>query len=332
MIFKSYILEQNIQSISKCNLFLFYGENNGLKKDFKKKLRQENKNSEVLNFLQEEIVKNSNILINEITNRSLFDKKKIIFIDHAGDKIVEILEELNENIEDEKIFLFSDALDKRSKLRNFFEKSKIYGISPCYQDNEITIRKIITSKLLGYRNATQEVVNLILQSTGLDRDKVNNEIEKILICFADKKIDINKIELLLNITSNDDFNLLKDEAIKGNKINTNRLLTDTVLETENNIYYLNLINQRINRLKELEKIKKNKSNLEEIISELKPPIFWKDKPIIIEQAKKWNKKKIHAALNKTYIAEIEIKSNSSIRKDLIIKNLIVDLCLTANAF
>ena len=136
---------------------------------------------------------------------------------------------------------------------------------------------------------------------------------------------------MLNVRENDDFNLLKDEALKGNKINTNKLLADTVFEIENNIYYLNSINQRINKLNEIENMKKQNSNIESVISSLKPPVFWKDKPMLIEQSKKWNKKKIKEALKKTYNTEIKIKSSSSIRKDLLIKNLIIELCSTANS-
>ena len=100
---------------------------------------------------------------------------------------------------------------------------------------------------------------------------------------------------------------------------------------ENNIYYLNSINQRINRLNEIENMKKESSNIETLVSNLKPPVFWKDKPILIEQSRKWNKDKIQKALRKTYNTEIAIKSNSSIRKDLLIKNLIVEICLTASS-
>ena len=78
-------------------------------------------------------------------------------------------------------------------------------------------------------------------------------------------------------------------------------------------------------------MKKENSNIESLISNLKPPIFWKDKPILIEQARKWNKNKIQGALKKTYSAEIEIKSNASVRKDLLIKNLIIELCTTASS-
>ena len=331
MIYKSYILEQSFESINNCKLFLFYGENQGLKKEFKERLRIQNKNQEVLNLFQDEIIKNKNILVNEINNKSLFNDKKIIFINQINDKILDIVDEIIENIQEERIFLFSDILDKKSKLRSYFEKSKSCGITPCYQDNEITIRKIIMKKLNGYQGLTGQVTNLIIQNTGLDRNKINNEIDKIISCFKDKKIDSNKIDLLLNIKTSDDFNLLKDEALNGNKINTNRLLADTVFEIENNIYYLNSINQRINKLNEIENKKEEDSNIESIISNLKPPVFWKDKPMLIEQSKKWNKNKIEAALKKTYNTEIEIKSNSSIRKDLLIKNLIIDLCTTASS-
>jgi len=331
MILKSYILEQSFQSIDNYKLFLFYGENQGLKKEFKEKLKIKNKGQEILNLFQDEIIKNKNILVNEVKNKSLFNEKKIIFINQVNDKILDIVDEIIEDIQDERIFLFSDILDKKSKLRSYFEKSKLCGIAACYQDNEITIRKIIMKKLNGYQGLTGQIINFIIQNTGLDRNKVNNEIDKIISCFKDKKIDSNKIDLLLNIRTSDDFNLLKDEALNGNKIKTNRLLADTVFEVENNIYYLNSINQRINKLNEIENMKQENSNIESLISDLKPPVFWKDKSMLIEQSRKWNKNKIQAALKKTYNTEIKIKSNSSIRKDLLIKNLIIELCTTASS-
>ena len=332
MIFKSYILEKNFESANECKLFLFYGENEGLKREFKDKIKINNKKNDILNLFQDEIVKNKNILLNEINNKSLFNDKKIVFINQADDKIIDIVEEIVDDLDEEKIYLFSDILDKRSKLRNFCEKSSSCGVTACYPDNEITIKKIIEEKLKGYEGLTTLVINLIAQNAGLERNKVNNEINKLIALFKDKKIDYDKLDLLLNIKTNDDFNQLKDEALNGNKITTNRLLADTIFQSENNIYYINLINQRINKLNEIENLKTKNTNIESIIANLKPPVFWKDKPILAKQSKKWNKIKISNALNKTYSAEVMIKSNSSIRKDLIIKNLLVELCMDASVF
>ena len=329
MIYKSYIIEQNLDIIKDSKIVLFYGENQGLKKDLKTSVKVKYKNFEIIRLFQEEILKNKNNLVNEIDNKSLFNDKKIILIDEANDKILALLEEVVEKIDEEKIFIFSDVLEKKSKLRNYLEKSKNCGISACYQDNLIKIKKIISSKLADYQGLTPNILNYIIENTGLDRGKINNEIEKIKCCFKDKKIIPDKIHSLLNAGVNDDFNQLRDEALNGNKKKTNRLLADTVFEIENNIYYLNLINQRIIKLNEITKLKKKEINIETLINNLKPPIFWKDKPIIINQIKKWNKDKIEIALNKTYNAEVEMKSNSTIRKDLILKNLIIEICSAA---
>lgn len=330
MILKSYIIDQNINSIAKHKMILFYGENHGIKKEFKDNLKTINKDKEILNLFQEEIIKEKDILINEISNQSLFGKKKLIFINEANDKVLNILEGLDEYIQEDKIFLFGEALDKKSKLRSHFEKSKEHACIACYHDNEITLKKIIGNKLGEYSGINNQTINLIIQSSGLDRGKVNNEIEKIKNCFKEKKIEIDKLENLLNLKTNDDFTQLKDEAIKGNKYNTNKLLSETIFQTENSVYYLNSINQRINKLNEVENLKNNEINLDSIINQLKPPVFWKDKPILIEQSKKWNKKKLQEILKKTYNTEVELKSNSMIRKDLLLKKLILDLCSTAN--
>lgn len=330
MILKSYIIEQNINSLAQYKMILFYGENQGIKKEFKDNLKTIHKNKEVLNLFQEEIIKAKDFLINEISSQSLFGEKKLIFINEANDKILNILEELNEYIQEDRIFIFGDVLDKKSKLRSYFEKSKEHASVACYQDNEIGLKKIISNKLAGYSGIDNQTINLIIQSSGLDRGKIYNEIEKIKNCFKEKKIEIEKLKNLLNLKTNDDFSQLKDEAIKGNKFNTNKLLSETIFQTENSVYYLNSINQRINKLNDIENLKHKEKNLDTIINQLKPPVFWKDKPILIEQSKKWNKKRLQEILKKTYNAEIELKSNSMIRKDLLLKMLILDLCSTAN--
>ncbi len=331
MIYKSYIIEQNLKSISNHKSFLFYGENQGLKKELKEKIRLENKDKEILNIFQEDLIKNKNLLENEISNKSLFEKKKIFFVNEVNDKIFNIIEQIIEKLDDEKIYIFSDMLDKRSKLRNIFEKSKDIGIAACYPDNEITIKKLITQKLGKFKGFSSQILNLVIHSTGLDRDKINNELDKIISCFYNKEIEVDKVEQLINTKASDDFFELKDEAINGNKNKTNKLLAETVLDSEKYIYYLNIIIHRIIKLREIQVFKLTDNNLENIVAKLKPPVFWKDKPILIEQSKKWDENKIRKALKMMLEIEGKIKTGSTIRNDLLFKNLIIDLCLVANS-
>ena len=328
MLYKSYLIEQNFSTL-KSNITLFYGENIGLKKEFKDLIKFNNKNKEIIKFIQDQILKNENILFNEINNVSLFEKEKIILIDNVDDKILETLKEIEDKLNDIKIYIFSEILEKKSKIRNYFEKSKKYGIVPCYQDNEIGLKKIINNKLKGYEGLTPYNVNLIFENCDFDRSKLLNEIEKIKIFFDKKKIETIDLQMLLNIKSSDNFDYLKDEALTGNKIKTNKLLSQTIIETEKVMYYLNSINQRLDKLMEINQ--SDEKNLIGIIDNLKPPIFWKDKPKVIEQAKKWSLEKTKKMKEKTYNFEVYIKSNSIVNKDLLVKKLIIDMCLLANA-
>tara|TARA_E500000178_G_scaffold83226_1_gene81504 strand:+ start:3377 stop:4366 length:990 start_codon:yes stop_codon:yes gene_type:complete len=329
MIYKSHILEEDINQLSN-NITLFYGENFGLINEFKEKIQEINKDKKIIKVNQENILKDQNIIFNEIRNISLFDEKKIIFIYGANDKILNIIEEIKPSIDKNEIFIFGSILDKKSKLRYQFEKSKEYNIVACYKDNEVNLRRLITNKFKGFSGVSSEVISALLENSGLDRMKLNNEIEKIKIFFIDKKISFNLLEKILNLKTEEDFDLIKDFALKGDNKMTNKLLNVTVLENEKILFYLNIINQRLNRLKEIKIVSKGK-NISNFMSSLRPPIFWKDKPNFIKQEKLWDNKKLSLALNQTYNLELNIKSNSDVNKTVLIKKLLLDLCVLANS-
>ena len=329
MIYKSYTIEQNISKI-KNDLVLFYGENLGLMGDFKEEIKKEYKQSSIINVFQEEIIKNSDNFFNEIFNKSLFEEDKIYFINQVDDKLLKIFEELEKKINKQKIFIFSGLLDKKSKLRYFFEKSKKSAIVACYKDNEITLKKIIQNKLNDFKGLSQENINIIIENCNLDRNKLNNELNKIITFFDQKILERGKLESILNIKTNDDFTILRDEAINGNNAATNKLLNDTYIEPEKNILYLSMIYKRLEKLLELHALAE-KSSLEVAINNVKPPIFWKDKPIISNQLKKWNQNKIKNFLTLIYNLELQIKSSSLINSKILIKKLVVDTCNLANS-
>ena len=328
MLYKSYLIENNFSNLKE-KISLFYGENLGLKNDFKRIIKEINSEDEILYFNQDEIIQNNNVLIKEITNVSLFEKKKIFFVENINDKFLDLVMEIENIVADNKLFLFADILEKKSKLRNYFEKSEICAAIPCYADNDLSLKKLIQSKLEEYSGLTGNNINMILDSTNLDRAKLNNELEKIKTLFQDKIIKSEKLDLLLNNKSNEDFNKLKDQAFLGNKITTNKLLSETIIDNEKNIFYLNMINQRLYKISET--LNKDGKTVEAKINSLKPPIFWKDKPNFISQVKKWNKSKITDVLKETYILEKEIKSNSIINKNVLVKKLIVNICQIANS-
>ncbi len=329
MICKSYLVEGENQLLKTTPAYLFYGENVGLKKDFKNKIIEENSGSQFVNLNQDEILKKDSVLESFLTD-SLFGEKKVIFIDEASDRILDKISEIIKKIDNHKIVIFANVLDKKSKLRSFFEKSNALKAVACYPDNELSIKKVIQNRLKNYSGLTNYTLNLILDSSNLDRVKLNNELSKIETFFIDKIINDKKLEKILDAKVNENFNILRDKAFEGNKIITNNLLSETVIDDDKVVYYLNLINQRLIKLKEIVKNRKE-GNLENTINNIKPPIFWKDKPSMIIQAQKWDMLKINHILEMNQNIEIKIKSISEINKRVLIKKLIIDICELANA-
>ena len=63
------------------------------------------------------------------------------------------------------------------------------------------------------------------------------------------------------------------------------------------------------RLLEIKKINNSNKNIEQIISNYKPPIFWKDKEIVKNQVSKWSLKDAEKLIYKIHDIELMIKRN-----------------------
>ena len=326
MILKSYIVEKDLKVLNSYKAVLLYGENNGIKDDVRSKLKNANKDAEKINLFEDEIINDRNILYKNTFNESLFASNKAIFIIGATDKILdEILECVENENENIKIYIFSENLDKKSKLRNLFEKNKKLAIFPCYEDNDKSLINYISKELEGYSGLTGEIKNLIISNASMDRKIIQNEILKIKHFFISKKVDKENILEILNIKNNNSFNEMRDNTLAGEKKKINKLLAETEFLNEDSFVYLNNINYRLTRLLEVRKNNKNIENYEQIVDLLKPPIFWKDKAMFIRQLIKWDIKKLNIAILKIGETEFLMKRNSTVRKDVLIKNLILSL-------
>lgn len=323
MIYKSYLIEQNLESIGQ-NITLFYGENIGLRNAFKKKIKSLNKKSICYYLNQDEILNIRDNFYQEFLNFSLFHNTKIYFIERSNDNILDLIKSLEEKITTQKIYLFSEILDKKSKLRSYSEKSKNIAVVPCYKDNENILKGLIVKELNGFAGLTSENINLIINNSALDRAKLNNELEKIKTYFVNKKILSDDLQNLLNYNEIDDFSYLRDFCILGNKKKTNKLLENTLIDNEKIIYYLNALNLRFNKLEEI--LSKKNLEIEKAIDTIKPPIFWKDRPILKEQAFKLKNKNLKPVFRKLFDLEKTFKSNSQLNKSILLKKFIIDIC------
>ena len=331
MILKSFIVEKNIATLNDYYAILFYGENIGLKDDFKNFIKNHNKDYEQISFYQNEIIKNLNLLDEQISNTSLFSKKKIIIINDFSEKLKNnIIEITKESKEDVRIFLFAENLDKRSAVRSHFENEKNLAVVPCYQDNEKTLSIYLKNKLKDYQGLSQELVNMLIKNSGADRKILSQEIEKIKGLFLTKKIDQEKVIRLINNAYNIDFDRLRDSCLEANKKDLNKNLGNISLQSEKAYFYLGNLSSRVQKLLDLNKLLIKNNNVDLAMDAMKPKIFWKDKPIFKKQLKIWNLEKLEKAKKIIFQTEIIIKTKFNFLSDILIKKLLIELCSLAD--
>ena len=327
MILKSFIADKNKNLLLKKQIYLIYGENEGLKLIFKRYIKRENEKAEILNLYQDEVIKDQTKLERNLNNDSLFSKNKIIFINEATDKIfqyADFFKNVDQNI---KIYILASNLEKRSKLRSLFEKDRNYQIIACYKDNEIALSSFIKDELSKFKGLNSEAINLIIKASNLNRIEVMAIIKKIKIYFTDNIIKLDHIDGLLNLDGSDNFDELRDASFGGDKKKLEELLGRTILLQEFNLLYLNKLTTRITRLLEANHMMKNTNSLIETVNNMKPPIFWKDKDIFVSQLRKWNIKKLNKGLKELANIELRIKKDLSHNSQNLIKRFLINFCV-----
>jgi len=330
MIIKSYELETfKIQNI---DYFLFYGPNTGLIEEIINKVFKPIFTKNIINYDEGELLDNIHSFKEMVFNKSFFDDKKFIIINRDSNKILNIIQELiDSKITDLKIIIKAGTLEKKSKLRDYFEKHKSTVITAFYEDNyrslQSMVQKIFKEKKI---NISNEIINLIIERSKGNRINITNEIQKILsYTKSNNKINLEDVLKLTNLVENYSISELVDQNLVKNKKRTINILNENNLNSDENIL---IIRTFLNKLKRLKKIKidlnKNK-NIDQVLSSSRPLIFWKDKDIIKQQLNKYSLSDIKLLIHKVNNLELIIKKNNQI-SDQILNNFILENLISTN--
>ena len=318
MILKSFELIKIKQNNNK--FYLFYGDNEGLKEETIKNLFEKNYLDKIHRYEEKEILDNINNFFNSILTKSFFDNEKLIVINRATDRIKEIIEELIEKKpENIKIILNSKNLEKKSTLRKIFEKEKSIICVPFYEDNNQTLNSIVS---LFFRNKkipiSQQLINVLIERSRGDRKNLNNELEKIESFSLNKNnLNIEEIIKLTNLADNYSASELVDYSLAKNTRKTVTILSENNYSDEDNIIIIRTLLTKLKRLVKIHELVDEKINIEQAISMFKPPIFWKEKPLVTQQILSWKKDLLKDLIYKANEIELLIKKNSLLAKNIL---------------
>jgi DNA polymerase-3 subunit delta len=310
MIVKSY--ETKKIDINKNNIILFYGQNEGGKKEEISKIISLNDDKSLFTYDEKEILENIEIFYNNIFSGSLFENKKIILINRASEKIKSIIEEiLEKEVSDLYVLVNTGILEKKSKLRSLFEKDKKLVCVPIYPDNSETLSKLAYSFLNDKKISISPAnVNLIISKCNGDRETLLNELRKIEYFVKNgKKINSENISKLINLSENHSISELIDNCLAQNKKKIINILNENNFSNEDCIIIARSFILKAKKLLTLSKTFETNKNIDLTISSAKPPIFWKEKEITKQQIQKWKPENIKNLIYALSETELQIKKN-----------------------
>lgn len=307
------VFELNKLNLDKYNIYLLYGKNEGRKNEVIKSIFFKNFNGEVKKYDENEFLSNSTEILSEILNKSLFEEKKIFIISRATDKILKVTDEiLKKNPSDIKIIIKSGILEKKSKLRNLFEKNIKLVTIPFYEDDDKNLLSIINNFLKEHKiTLSRESINLLINRARGDRGNLNIELEKIHnYSLSNKNIKFKNVQTLTNLAENYNVTELADNYLNKNRKNISRILNENTYSAEDCILILRTISNKSKRLLNIIDVYQRTKNIEGAMSTIKPPIFWKEKEIVKKQVITWKKNELENKIYKINDIECLIKSNS----------------------
>jgi DNA polymerase-3 subunit delta len=310
MIIKSFELEKI--DLKRNQFFLLYGENEGHKKQVIKEKFKKFYGENIYLYDENEVLQNEEVFFNNILSKSFFENEKLIIVTRVTDKIKDIIKELLEkDIEDLVLVLNSGVLEKKSKIRSLFEKSKVAVCVPFYEDNNQTLSGMVNKFFRENKMPiSRQSINLIVQRCRGDRQNLNNELEKIKSYSKSKnKIEIEDLLKITNLAENYSVSELIDACLSKNRKRITHILNENNYSLEDCILIIRTLLAKSKRLLKLTEEIKDK-NIDEVISIFKPPIFWKDKEAIKQQIKSWSYESIENLIFRIGETELLIKKNS----------------------
>jgi len=312
MIIKSFELNKINQK--NTSYYLFYGENEGHKTESINNIFNIRSLENIYRYEEKEILDSPEIFFNSIVSKSFFENEKIIVISRVGDKIFNIIEEIIEkNLDDIKIILNAGLLEKKSKLRNFFEKSKDTVCVAFYADNNQTLNTLVSNFFREKKiPISQQLINLLVERCRGSRQNLKNELNKIdSFIIGKKNINLDQIIKLTNLAENYNVSELIDSCLAKNFKKTVNILNENNFSQEDCILIIRTFLNKSKRLHGLLLGLNNNKNFEQAISSFKPPIFWKDKEVVKQQMNNWDLNNIENLIYQTSELELIIKKNSS---------------------
>ena len=311
MIVKSSVFKTNLPNYENKKLFLFYGPNSGKVDNYanitKQSIKSVNKKISVVNISQEELNQEGlkNIIL-KYNSLDIFGNSNILVFSGLD---IKLFKGLKENLQTQmltNVFLILkfEQLSKNNEIRSFFEESDNCICVPCYEETSVEKKKIIEEV---FRKENIEIkddhIRKLAEKFSSHRHELTTELEKIVVQLKgsgknfselfiqdESLLHSGELDFVFQITSSD-------------KSIVSKAISEMLLFKTNEIKIINLLSSHFLKILNVKSKVLNGGHIEQVLSNLKPQIFFKYTQQFKEQVNKWQILEIYEILKQLYFCQ-----------------------------
>lgn len=252
------------------------------------------------------------LLADELAAIHMMAPVRVIWIKPAGDKCTKIIsaaeDAFNESV---TVIVSAGELTPRSSLRQWFDKHKTAASLACYHDEVHNISAIIRAHFNTHNvRVDRDVVEYLCTQLGNDRYVTRQELEKLtLFAGKDAALTMADARALVDYNREANFDDLVNAVADRNLQALEKQITLLTLDNQVPIAYLRILQRYFNKLYTIRAQMQKGGSLDTIIKSMRPPVFFKQVPILTRHAQRWDIPQITRAIQLLMNAELACKSN-----------------------
>lgn len=263
-------------------------------------------------FSSEQIAEDGALLADELAAMSLMAPKRVVLLRESGASQLASIEAAVAGRAPENFLIVyvTESLGSSDKLRLWAEKSPQVAAIACYKDEGSGLDQFIRDTLRGYGlRASNEALRLLASQLSGDRQIILNELEKLSLYVGDEVEEVSLEDVLASVGENNDksFDELNNAVASGDMVGLCRLSDRLLMEGNHGLLLVRSVMRYIAKLEAIAIKREGGMSVDAAIEGLRPPVFFKAKPMLKAHASRWGTNACATALAKLQLLELDSK-------------------------
>lgn len=272
-------------------------------------------------------------LFDEYFSIPMFGGNKTLWLFDDGAQIHKQINSLLAEEQDGNILIIEGRdLKKSSALVKACIKHKRAASLPCYQDNLRDVSQLVREILAENKlSISADNLNYLQSLLGNDRALTRSEMEKLcLYCLKQDEVTAEDITLCLTgDAAKFSFDKLLDAICNGQTKAADHELSHFLSTGDHPVMIFAIIRNHFNMLHAASYGLSQGKSADNIVSTMRPPVFFNRKAAITAQIRRWSLTKCDLAQTLIAQADIDARMNAPLGKN-ILNRLVTRLSLMAN--